>query len=475
MITKYFYITLLIIFTITPILAQDETKPEKVVGDKAQTKATEKKPVKKDADPASVKIVDKEDAAEKDQPDDSAPPIRRRIVDAETLKKQRSRVGDVLLKPFRAIAPAVMGRLTQFEENREFELLFGFKTDFPLKPQFGSVIPGSGFGAGFTTSTGDKLSKNIKLVASSFVTFEGYVENKAGLEITPQKFAKNKLKIELTGSQSIRPDEDFYGSGAESTEDNETSYFRRQLGVKLAASYQLNKNIKVGAFTDYTHNDITEGADEEEDVITGRFDRFTLPGLDRDIDLLDTGMFVEFDYRDEPDNPHAGWFTRASFSNVAGFGRKDFGWVNYKFDSRAYVPIGSKRRIIALRMQGNFNDRKAGSNIPFFRLARLGGNETLRGYELGRFQGLNSLHMNVEYRFKVMQGFTNEGFKSVEAIMFTDIGQVYNNYRELGWGNVHATWGGGFQFVTTKSVGLTILYAKSPESGRLIFRAGKTF
>jgi hemolysin activation/secretion protein len=108
-------------------------------------------------------------------------------------------------------------------------------------------------------------------------------------------------------------------------------------------------------------------------------------------------------------------------------------------------------------------------------LASLGNDETLRGYELNRFRGLNSMHLNVEYRFKLMQGFTNEGFKGVEAVMFSDIGQVYNNLRELSGSSIRATWGGGFQFVTDKSVGSAVLYAKSPETGRLIFRFGKTF
>lgn len=400
---------------------------------------------------------------------------RKRIVDARTIKERRSLIGNFFLKPFRAIAPIVTNRLTQFEENREYELLFGFKSDFPKHPQFGSISPGSGFGVGFNFSTEDHLSKDFRIVGSSLVTFSKYVENTAGVEITPQRFAKNKLKINLIARQSIRPKEDFFGTGANSFRSERTTFFQRQIGARLDASWEVNKKIKVGAFTELTRNDITDGSDARGIPITSKFDSQTLAGLDRNIRLLDSGIFVELENRDEPDSPHSGWFTRFSFSDTESPGRSNFGWHNYQFDSRAYIPISSKDRVLALRLLGDLKDIKGGSAIPFFRLAKLGDNETLRGYELYRYQGINALHLNIEYRFKLIQGIETGGFRGMEAIFFGDFGQVFNKRKELRWANIQSSWGGGLQFTSRKSVAMAVLYAQSPEGGRLIMRFGKTF
>lgn len=400
---------------------------------------------------------------------------RVRIVSADYIKRFRSPIGDTLLKPFRAIAPAVTARITQFEEKREFEYLFGIKTGLPVQPQFGSSRPGSGFGVGLTADSGDFFTEDLKVKASTLVSFSGYVENSAAVEYTPQRVLKDKLKIEFRGFQSIRPREDFYGTGARSSEGDRTTFFHRLYGVRVEGTYRFNPRLRVGAFTEFSRNDITDGKDPKGAAISHVFAKTPLAGLARNIRLQDTGGFVEVDYRDESENPHAGWFSRFTFTNTNEITSHGFGWRNYKVDSRAYLPLGSNLRVLAVRFQGDFNDQNDTGEVPFFRLASLGDDETLRGYDLNRFRGLNSMHVNVEYRFKLMQGFTNEGFKGVEAIMFSDIGQVYDNLSELNWRNVRTTFGGGFQFLTAKRVGLAVLYAKSPEKGRLIFRFGKTF
>ncbi len=399
---------------------------------------------------------------------------RRRIVTAEDIKKRRSAIGGFLMKPFRAIAPAASNGMTIFEEEKQYLILFG-PTTFPINPLFGGVTEDSGFGVGFTASTKDYLSKDFRLVGSSLVTTKRYVRNTFGLEITPQKFADKKLEIKLIGQQLLLSQEDFYGAGANSVRGDETTYYHRQLGAKLSIGFELSKHLKFGAFSEFTKNDITEGGGDLLIPITARFNAVTLPGLDRNIRLLDSGFFVQAEHLDEPENPHSGWSTRFDFSNADSFGRNDFGWINYKVDARTYIPLGNKLRVIALRFLGDFKDPKGNSDIPVFKLARLGNAETLRGYDTFRFQGINSMHLNVEYRFRLMQGFETSGFTGVEGVFFGDFGQVYNNYDELKWRNVRGTWGGGFRIMSRSSVALTLLYAQSPERGGIFWRFGKTF
>ncbi len=459
-----------------------QTAVEKIKNDSSDKPKTQKpgkavekeKGLQTEQQPIVVSQSVEENSDETDETNRDDEQQRRRIVTADDIKKRRSAIGSFLMKPFRAVAPAVMDRITTFEEDKQYLILFGPQT-FPINPQFGGVSEDSGFGVGFTASTRDYLSKDFRIIGSTLVTSKNYARTNVGFEFTPQKFAKNKLTIKLIGQQLLLAQEDFYGTGANSSKDNETSFYQRQLGAKLSVDFEVNKNLKFGAFTEFTRNDITEGGGDTSFVISDRFNSQTLPGLDRNVRLLETGAFIQTQMLDEPENPHSGWSTKFSFSNVDSPGRNSFGWQNYGIDARTYIPLGNKLRVVALRFLGDFKDTKGNSAVPFFRLARLGTGETLRGYDTFRFQGNNLVHLNVEYRFKLMQGFETSGFTGVEGVFFGDFGQVYNNYDELKWRNLRATWGGGFRITTKSSVALTLLYAQSPERGGILWRFGRTF
>ena len=409
-----------------------------------------------------------------DKPNAKKQTERRRIITAEEIKKRRSPVGSLLMKPFRSIAPVVTDRVTVFEEDKQYLLLFGAAT-LPISPAFGGVTENSGFGVGFTATSRDYISKDFRIVGSSLVTTEKYARTNFGFEITPQKFRKNDLTIKLIGEQLLLAEQDFYGRGVNSIQDDESEYYQRQLGAKLSFEFEPSKNFEFGAFSEFTRNDITGRNDEDSLSISDRFNSQVLRGFDRNVRLLETGAFIESKFLDEEENPHLGFSTKFSFSNVDSPGSKDFGWQNYGIDARTYIPLGNKLRVIALRFLGDFKETKGNSAIPFFRLAKLGTGETLRGYDTYRFQGKNSVHLNAEYRFKLMQGFETSGFTGVEGVFFGDFGQVYNRRSELSSKNLRATWGGGFRITTAESVVLTILYAQSPERGTVIWRFGRTF
>ena len=141
--------------------------------------------------------------------------------------------------------------------------------------------------------------------------------------------------------------------------------------------------------------------------------------------------------------------------------------MNLRFDARGYLPLGTSRLVLAARLMGDFNEAKGGSQIPFFRLARLGDWQTLRGYRPLRFYGRNALAANIEYRFEIIP--------SLGALAFTDFGQVFNRRAELTAHNLHATWGGGVEFKAKKSTLFRVLVGKSGEGTRVIIGFGPTF
>jgi outer membrane protein assembly factor BamA len=371
-----------------------------------------------------------------------------------------------LLAPFRAIAPKADRGLTYVETSNVLERLRIILSNPHLRPLFGGLGDGSGFGGGVYVSTANSLSEHAGLFFSSHFTSRRYLESTAGFSTDPTGGARRVFSLDLATRYRRRPEEGFFGIGTQSQRGQRTSYNLQERGIGLTASVQLPRRFRLGVGVDYSSNRVFDGDDDRFATIGEIFNKRSIPGIDGAA-LLGTSAFAEFDGRDEVGNPRAGAYIRFAATSNDSVGRGDFGFVNYLLDARGYIPLGTKRRVLALRLLGDFNDRKGGSEIPFFRLARLGTSQTLRGYDTYRFHGRNALSSNIEYRYQLVQG--------IEAVVFTDIGQVYGPRSEFNTNNIHATFGGGFQFNSKKSVFLRILAGKSGEGTRLFFSFGPTF
>ena len=400
---------------------------------------------------------------------------RRRIVDQRQIDTRGSLPARIVGAPFRFLAPHVNSGLTRLENDQVLDRLALNLSNPFFHPTFGGLGEGSGFGAGVYVSTADRLSENFKLFFSGHGTLNAYAETLVGAELTPRRFAGGRLNFELVGRYRLRPKEDFWGAGYNSSRDNRTNYNLNERGVRAQTNLRVARTLRVATFMDYSSNTVTAGKDKRFPTTEERFGASGLPGLQRGAALLGTGVFAEFDNRDLAANPHRGLYAHFAATSNDSVGRDDFGFINYSLDARGYLPLGTGRRLLALRLLGDFNEPKGGSQIPFFRLARLGDSETLRGYDTYRFHGRHALHLSVEYRFKLASAFDEKGLGGIEAVAFTDMGQVFNHRREFSRENLRATWGGGLQLSSGRGTLFRLLYGRSPEGSRLMFGFGPSF
>ena len=380
-----------------------------------------------------------------------------------------------MLAPFRFLAPRINSGLTRLENQQGMNRLALILSNPYIHPTFGGLGDGSGFGAGVYLSTADRLSENFKFFFSGHATLKAYAETLAGVELTPRGLAGGRLRFDLVGRYRLRPEEDFWGVGTNSSRDDHTTYSLNERGVRAQASLRVARPLRVGALVDYSSNTVSAGKDSRLPTTWERFGASRLPGLREGAALLGAGLFAEYEGRDEPANPHRGLYARFAATSNDSVGRGDFGFVNYSLDARGYVPLGSERRLLALRLLGDFNEPKGGSQVPFFRLARLGDGATLRGYDTYRFHGQHALHATAEYRFQLASTFDEKGPGGLDAVAFTDMGQVFNRRSELTINNVRATWGGGLQLSSGRGTLFRLLYARSPEGSRVMFGFGPSF
>lgn len=400
-----------------------------------------------------------------DEHHSQSPP--QRIVDPKDFPPKKPLPVRIIQAPFHSLAARTNRMLTRLEETKMLERVRIILSNPTIHPLIGNLGDGSGFGLGVYASTADRLSKRASFFATSHLTTKTYFEATAGFLTTPAPQSLRGFELQLATRYRLRPEEDFFGIGPQSHRDQRSSYDLQERGVDLTASYRLRERVRLGIELDYSSTRVFRGKDPRFPTTQAVFGPQNLPGLAKGAALLSSSIFAELDARDVPGNPHAGAYLRAQATSTDSVSRGDFGFVNFLVDARGYVPLGTKRRVLALRLLGNFNDPKGGSDIPFFRLARLGDSHTLRGYDSFRFHGRNALVSSIEYRYDLVQG--------ISAVAFTDFGQVFNRRSEFNRDNLHATWGGGIQIGSKKSIALRILYGRSGEGARIFFSFGPTF
>jgi hypothetical protein len=389
---------------------------------------------------------------------------QRRIVDPRKFPPQSPLPARVLLAPFRALGPKVEKGMNYVESSNALERVRLILSNPYLQPLFGNLGDGSGFGGGVRLSTADRISTNTQFFLSTHLTAKRYLETIVGAQTDPTGGARKVFNLELAARYRLRPEENFFGLGPQSSFADQSAYYLQERGVGLTASLRLHRRVRVGAGVDYSSSRVFEGRDDDA-TTQDRFGNNQL--LAQGAALLGLSAFAELDHRDQPSNPRRGAFLRLSAASYDSVGRGDFGFVNLQLDTRGYLPLGSERRVLALRLLGDFNSPKGGSQIPFFRLARLGNTQTLRGFESNRFYGRHALAASIEYRYALSGG--------MEAVTFTDLGQVFNRWSEFNRQNFRATFGGGVQFKSEKSVFFKILVARSGEGTRLFLSFGPTF
>jgi len=122
----------------------------------------------------------------------------------------------------------------------------------------------------------------------------------------------------------------------------------------------------------------------------------------------------------------------------------DASFVRYGLEGRLLVPHFGERLVMAVR---GLVERVDGSDIPFFELSDLGGDETLRGFGENRFLDEGRFVVNAEERIKVYHLTYGDVRTDIELAVFTEAGRVFHNFRDLGSGKIRAVWGGGIRFV----------------------------
>jgi len=271
----------------------------------------------------------------------------------------------------------------------------------------------------------------------------------------------SKFGLELAGFYKRLPDEDFFGLGNDSRKLDETNYLHEENNFEGDLLYVPYKATQFAAGFSYSNVNIKRGRDDNHLSTDTTFTEDEVPGL-FGAEMWSLVLKFYHDSRNATAHPTRGGEEFFSVEFAKEIDGSDFGYRKYTLDLQRYVDLFYKR-VLAVRVRTEVTDKMEGREIPFYRLAGLGGVDNLRGYRPVRFRDEDLMLFSAEYRcpihlYTVVYGFFEEG-------------RVFNNiFDEFTFNDFKYSAGGGLRF-RARNGNLTAIFeiAKSKEQTRFIF------
>ena len=165
----------------------------------------------------------------------------------------------------------------------------------------------------------------------------------------------------------------------------------------------------------------------------------------------------------------AGLELRAGYGYGQDVSGNDYGFHRLRLDARTFLPVGrlvglpSNRRLVG-RIYLEQVRPNQGQSVPFYHLAALGGEDLLRGYRFQRFRDEGAVLASLAYLWPL--------HRDVDAVLFTEQGQVFRYFREVEMGAVHHAFGGGLRFYSRGRRSGRAEVVFSPEQVRVVLQIG---
>lgn len=265
----------------------------------------------------------------------------------------------------------------------------------------------------------------------------------------------------------LRSDEKFFGLGNNSIFVNKNNYAHEQLQAQLTLSKSLFKDYSIFINLGIEKNNIHSGKDPNIISITSTYNPSTLKGLGEGVKLSSTLLSLERDTRDLKGHPSRGSVSKIEAGYFWDFDSDKYNFFQFSFDYRKYVELFYSRSIV-LRVAGKTVTELDNSSIPFYYLSELGHQETIRGFERGRFRDRDMLLASIEYRYPI--------WANGDAFFFFDAGQSSSDILDdISFYDFNKGYGGGINIWTQNTIATQFVVGKSTDGFRIYLNLDKKY
>lgn len=254
----------------------------------------------------------------------------------------------------------------------------------------------------------------------------------------------------------------FFGIGPGTIQDDETNYTASETRANWKFGIYANEVTQVAISQRFRHmQSIQQGATSL--AFTG--DMFPdVPGVEGATILAERISF-HYDTRNSLVTPTDGMAVTAYAEINHNFhkGAEPL-YSRYGVEIKKMFASESKRAILVIR-----GDLQAtiGTDVPFYELSSLGGQNNLRGFGVDRYIDKQLIAFSVEERIHVLRTRLAGVIADFEIAPFIDTGQVFNSFKNVGFKDYRITPGVGFRGIIRPNVVGRIDYGFSREGGAI--------
>ncbi len=241
--------------------------------------------------------------------------------------------------------------------------------------------------------------------------------------------------FQVDGTAMTDPRIRFYGMGPGTKEGDVSVYDHREAGGTLDVYHFPAQKLRVGLGVKARYVEVGRGLDDIDEVVDGfipallDLDRFSdVPGLGG-ATVMGGRFNVIYDGRNQEFNPSSGFFGKftAEVNEVVDDQRSTDlvdTYGRFLLDLRQYLSTVDKRWQLVLRSEATITTSE---RVPFFDQAQLGGFNSLRAFDEGRFHGQHSLFGSMEIRHTLGSVKVMSFPMTILMSAFLDGGQVFNS------------------------------------------------
>ncbi|RMF57109.1 MAG: hypothetical protein D6748_11930 [Calditrichaeota bacterium] len=239
---------------------------------------------------------------------------------------------------------------------------------------------------------------------------------------------QDRFGFELQANAFQDPRYRFSGLGGTTDEEDQTNYTHEEFGGFLDLYWIPKDHIRLGVGGKIRSVDVKRGADRLAKVMPYTVDetRFAdVPGING-ATVVGERVNLIYDSRNQEFTPSSGLFVKlvAEYDQVTSNPKPVSTYGRFSAEIRKYYTTVNRKFTLLLRNRWVLTTSE---QIPFFDQATLGGEASLRAFDIGRFYGQHSVFGSVELRYLamhvVMMGFPMD----LEMAPFVDFGQVFNS------------------------------------------------
>jgi len=355
--------------------------------------------------------------------------------------------------------PASLTRLIKVSETMSADR----ERNDGLYPELGNMITGAGWisaGPGYRRHF---LGDRALVDASAAVSWRFYKMAQARVELP--HVAHDRLTL---GAQVMYQDllqVNYFGLGIDAREADRSAYRFNNTDVLGSATVRATPWLSVTGRFGWIPQPTLSTATGPHSNLPNTIDRFSesaAPGIGTPPSFLHGDVSVAADWRDHRGHPTRGGFYRAA---AAMYSDRDAGtnsFRRYEVEASQFVPLLSRKWIIALHGWEVFSDASSRDEVPFYLLPSLGGQNTLRGYYDYRFHDRNLQSFTAESRWALLA--------HVDAAAFVDAGKVAPRAGGLDFTHLKTSYGVGLRVHNAASTLARLDIGHSTEGWRVFFK-----